>query len=280
MMTYTTKQVAEHNQEDDCWVILHGKVLDISDFLDEHPGGRSVLIDYLGQDVTEMFEGFGHSSEAKEIASEFEIGKCSEDNIQDNETLQKHEKQEINDENDQNQTTSDSSETIENFETSEEKSEKATKHGHVREEQLLFSPTSKERIIEPTKRSLTQLSTQNLETLTEEVEGKKPPRDSVVNNTNSLQITHSASYRKISPTIGVRVRARRLSSGSNSGTRASSSSEEIFGHTPSVTQDRHANKKKPSLTDPERSTFTFHDQQHGTRGKFSHSPQTQCCTIS
>ena len=31
-------EVAKHDNQDDCWVIIHGKAYDVTDFLPEHPG--------------------------------------------------------------------------------------------------------------------------------------------------------------------------------------------------------------------------------------------------
>ena len=32
------KEVAEHNSREDCWVIIHGRAYDVTEFLPEHPG--------------------------------------------------------------------------------------------------------------------------------------------------------------------------------------------------------------------------------------------------
>ena len=37
-----------HNKRDDCWLIIHGKVYDVSAFLREHPGGEDIIIDLAG----------------------------------------------------------------------------------------------------------------------------------------------------------------------------------------------------------------------------------------
>ena len=40
--TFTAEDVATHNTRDDIWFAVHGKVYDVTDFLDEHPGGEEV----------------------------------------------------------------------------------------------------------------------------------------------------------------------------------------------------------------------------------------------
>lgn len=32
-------EIKKHGSVDDCWVILHSKVYDVTDFVKEHPGG-------------------------------------------------------------------------------------------------------------------------------------------------------------------------------------------------------------------------------------------------
>ncbi|OAA69001.1 Aldolase-type TIM barrel [Cordyceps fumosorosea ARSEF 2679] len=69
--------VAQHNSADSCWVIVHGKAYDVTDFLPgspyppasnaeeqasnhglctEHPGGSKIILKYAGKDATEEFE--------------------------------------------------------------------------------------------------------------------------------------------------------------------------------------------------------------------------------
>jgi len=52
---YTLAEVAKHNKDDDCWVVVQGKVLDVTKFLDDHPGGRKAIMLYAGKDATEEF---------------------------------------------------------------------------------------------------------------------------------------------------------------------------------------------------------------------------------
>lgn len=47
--------IAKHNSNDDCWIILGNdknggpKVYDVTKYLDDHPGGREVIMDHAGK---------------------------------------------------------------------------------------------------------------------------------------------------------------------------------------------------------------------------------------
>jgi L-lactate dehydrogenase (cytochrome) len=53
MLTYD--QVAQHDKEEDCWVVIHGKVYDLTKFLPDHPGGVKIIAKWAGTDATEAF---------------------------------------------------------------------------------------------------------------------------------------------------------------------------------------------------------------------------------
>ena len=48
-------EVAKHNTDKDCWVILNGKVYDVTKFLPDHPGGARAITLYAGKDASEEF---------------------------------------------------------------------------------------------------------------------------------------------------------------------------------------------------------------------------------
>ncbi|KAF2813894.1 uncharacterized protein BDZ99DRAFT_567610 [Mytilinidion resinicola] len=52
----TGADIAKHNSRDSCWVIIHGRAYDVTDFLPEHPGGPKIILKYAGKDATEEFE--------------------------------------------------------------------------------------------------------------------------------------------------------------------------------------------------------------------------------
>merc|ERR1712054_353094 len=53
---YTMEEVAKHVSENDCWVVLHGRVLNVTNFLKEHPGGVLAIMTFAGKDATEEFD--------------------------------------------------------------------------------------------------------------------------------------------------------------------------------------------------------------------------------
>lgn len=52
----TGVEIAKHNSTESCWVIVHGKAYDLTDFLPEHPGGSKIILKYAGKDATEQYE--------------------------------------------------------------------------------------------------------------------------------------------------------------------------------------------------------------------------------
>jgi len=76
--TFDLKEVAEHKAQDDCWMVIHGKVYDVTKFLDDHPGGDEVLLQTAGTDATDDFDNAGHSDNAKVQMEDFYLGDCPE----------------------------------------------------------------------------------------------------------------------------------------------------------------------------------------------------------
>ncbi|KPI35733.1 Cytochrome b2, mitochondrial [Cyphellophora attinorum] len=56
MTTISYAEVQKHKTKDSCWVILYGEVWDVTDFLEEHPGGSSIILKLAGQDATTEYD--------------------------------------------------------------------------------------------------------------------------------------------------------------------------------------------------------------------------------
>ncbi len=50
---YSMEEVQKHNKKDDLWIVVKGVVLDVTNWLDEHPGGPQALFSHMGKDATE-----------------------------------------------------------------------------------------------------------------------------------------------------------------------------------------------------------------------------------
>ncbi|XXH03098.1 hypothetical protein Hte_009489 [Hypoxylon texense] len=53
---FSMEEVAKHNKKEDLWVVVKGVVLDVTNWLDEHPGGPQAIMNFMGRDATEEFE--------------------------------------------------------------------------------------------------------------------------------------------------------------------------------------------------------------------------------
>ncbi|CAL9113863.1 hypothetical protein C4D60_Mb03t20400 [Musa balbisiana] len=71
---YTLAEVSAHNTPKDCWLVVNGKVYDVTKFLEDHPGGDDVLLSSTGKDATDDFEDVGHSTTARAMMDEYYIG--------------------------------------------------------------------------------------------------------------------------------------------------------------------------------------------------------------
>ncbi len=82
-ISHTAREVALHNSESSCWLVLRGQVYDVTAFIPVHPGGRAIL-QGCGRDATRLFEtrpmgtGTAHSSGAAETADLYYAGRLDE----------------------------------------------------------------------------------------------------------------------------------------------------------------------------------------------------------
>ncbi|XP_078149766.1 uncharacterized protein LOC144545081 [Carex rostrata] len=72
---FSASDVLLHTTTDDCWLLIRGKVYDVTKFLDDHPGGEDVLLHASASgDATDAFENVGHSSSAEAMMEKYLIG--------------------------------------------------------------------------------------------------------------------------------------------------------------------------------------------------------------
>ena len=68
-------EVKLHHKDEDCWLIIKGKVYDVSSYMAKHPGGADLLKDNSnGKDATEDYEDADHTKRAREMLSKYYIG--------------------------------------------------------------------------------------------------------------------------------------------------------------------------------------------------------------
>ena len=68
------EEIRLHKSEENCWMVMHGKVYDLAGYLEDHPGGVNKIMEWAGQDGGSAFDGQRHSKDAMDIAEKFCIG--------------------------------------------------------------------------------------------------------------------------------------------------------------------------------------------------------------
>ncbi|OMO64440.1 hypothetical protein CCACVL1_21764 [Corchorus capsularis] len=71
---FTLSQIAQHKSKKDCWLVIDGRVLNVTRFLEEHPGGEEVLLESAGKDATKEFKDIGHSKAAQNMLQKYQVG--------------------------------------------------------------------------------------------------------------------------------------------------------------------------------------------------------------
>lgn len=72
---YSLKQVAEHNDRNDAWVIVDDCVYDVTKFVNEHPGGWIPIRAFAGNDASDAFSNFHPEAVYKGILPKYFIGR-------------------------------------------------------------------------------------------------------------------------------------------------------------------------------------------------------------
>lgn len=78
MQLFSTADVAKHNKATDCWVIHKGKVYNVTEFVEDHPGGDDLILRYAGKDMLDIMDDpseHAHSDSAYELLEEYLIGR-------------------------------------------------------------------------------------------------------------------------------------------------------------------------------------------------------------
>jgi len=58
--SFTIDDVEGHDVEEDMWIVIEGKVYDVTEYLEKHPGGSGVICEVAGADATEEYNDAGH----------------------------------------------------------------------------------------------------------------------------------------------------------------------------------------------------------------------------
>ena len=65
-------EVARHNSCEDCWIMAHGRVYDVTTYIFQHPGGAGAILRNAGTDATAHFDF--HSKASQKMWASRQIG--------------------------------------------------------------------------------------------------------------------------------------------------------------------------------------------------------------
>lgn len=74
---YTATDVARHNSKKSCWVTVNNIVYDVTAFVNDHPGGDDLILDWAGKDIKQVMADPSehvHSESAYDLLTEYAVG--------------------------------------------------------------------------------------------------------------------------------------------------------------------------------------------------------------
>jgi stearoyl-CoA desaturase (delta-9 desaturase) len=83
--TMTLKQYKARVSEGSSLIVIDGIIHDVTNFVDKHPGGRSVVEKFIGLDATRAFNGkvYNHSNAARNLLATLRISRVIEEEKKD-----------------------------------------------------------------------------------------------------------------------------------------------------------------------------------------------------
>ncbi|OQD70127.1 hypothetical protein PENDEC_c026G00224 [Penicillium decumbens] len=77
--SFTPADVASHNSADKgLYIIVDNNVYDVTNFIDEHPGGAKILKRVAGKDASKQFWKYHNESVLKKYSPKLKIGEVKE----------------------------------------------------------------------------------------------------------------------------------------------------------------------------------------------------------
>jgi cytochrome b involved in lipid metabolism len=84
-ITLNMAEISKHNSESDCWMLINGKVYDITSYFGNHPGGNGTMAATCGTDATDAYmtkdpyasssgNRSAHSSRAQGLLTNYFVG--------------------------------------------------------------------------------------------------------------------------------------------------------------------------------------------------------------
>ncbi|MRG97864.1 cytochrome b5 domain-containing protein [Polyangium spumosum] len=75
-------EVARHDRPEDCWLVIRGKVYDVSDYIAAHPAPPRTITEHCGEESTTAFEtkerGRSHSPQAWQLLESYLVGEVAD----------------------------------------------------------------------------------------------------------------------------------------------------------------------------------------------------------
>jgi cytochrome b involved in lipid metabolism len=71
---FNISEINIHNKKSDAWVVVDNYILDVTKFIDNHPGGPELFNNRLGTDISDIWHKYHHNNIMKDWFDNLLIG--------------------------------------------------------------------------------------------------------------------------------------------------------------------------------------------------------------
>lgn len=68
------QELKDHAKEDDLWLLIHGKVYNVTSFVSQHPGGKEPFLNAAGKDATPYYDKVHTMEKVQNVPADWIVG--------------------------------------------------------------------------------------------------------------------------------------------------------------------------------------------------------------
>lgn len=71
--SFSFDDIKSHNKENDLYIVVDNGVYDLTGFINDHPGGKKILVRNAGKDASKQFWKYHNAAILKKVQNQYHV---------------------------------------------------------------------------------------------------------------------------------------------------------------------------------------------------------------